>query len=78
MGLLSIFIVATLTFFLMNLVPGGPFTAEKSMSEAAQRALEAKFGLDKPIGQRYLTYMSIFSREIWARALNSADVRSTK
>ena len=32
--------------------------AEKSMSEAAQRALEAKFGLDKPIGQRYLTYMS--------------------
>ena len=58
MGLLSIFIVATLTFFLMNLVPGGPFTAEKSMSEAAQRALEAKFGLDKPIGQRYLTYMS--------------------
>ena len=53
MGLLSIFIVATLTFFLMNLVPGGPFTAEKSMSEAAQRALEARFGLDKPIGQRY-------------------------
>ena len=58
MGLLCIFIVATLTFLLMNLVPGGPFTAEKSMSEAAQRALEAKFGLDKPIGQRYLTYMS--------------------
>lgn len=28
MGLLSIFIVATLTFFLMNLVPGGPFVAE--------------------------------------------------
>ena len=58
MGLLCIFIVATLTFLLMNLVPGGPFTAEKSMSEAAQRALEAKFGLDKPLGQRYLTYMS--------------------
>lgn len=78
MGLLSIFIVATLTFFLMNLVPGGPFTAEKSMSEAAQRALEAKFGLDKPIGQRYLTYMSDLLKEIWDRALNSADVRSTK
>ena len=36
MGLLSIFIVATLTFFLMNLVPGGPFVAEKSISKAAQ------------------------------------------
>ena len=64
MGLLCIFIVATLTFLLMNLVPGGPFTAEKSMSEAAQRALEAKFGLDKPIGQRYLTYMSDLLNEI--------------
>ena len=38
MGLLCIFIVATLTFLLMNLVPGGPFIAEKSMSEAAQEA----------------------------------------
>ena len=75
MGLLCIFIVATLTFLLMNLVPGSPFTAEKSMSEAAQRALEAKFGLDKPIGQRYLTYMSDLLKGDMARALNSADVR---
>ena len=48
MVLLSIFIVATLTFFLMNLVPGGPFVAEKSISKAAQEALAAKYGLDKP------------------------------
>ena len=39
MGILSVFIVATLTFFLMNLVPGGPFVAEKSISKAAQEAL---------------------------------------
>ncbi len=58
MGLLSIFIVATLTFFLMNLVPGGPFVAEKSISAEAQAALNAKFGLDKPLFQRYLNYMS--------------------
>ncbi len=60
MGILSVFIVATLTFFLMNLVPGGPFVAEKSISKAAQEALEAKFGLDKPLLQRYTTYMSDF------------------
>lgn len=60
MGLLSIFIVATLTFFLMNLVPGGPFVAEKSISAEAQAALQAKFGLDKPIMQRYATYMTDF------------------
>ena len=59
-GILSVFIVATLTFFLMNLVPGGPFVAEKSISKAAQEALEAKFGLDKPLLQRYTTYMTDF------------------
>ncbi len=60
MGILSIFIVATLTFFLMNLVPGGPFVAEKSISAEAQAALEAKYGLDKPLLQRYLTYITDF------------------
>lgn len=39
MGIFSVFIVATLTFFIMNLVPGGPFVAEKSISKAAQQAL---------------------------------------
>lgn len=62
MGILSVFIVATLTFFLMNLVPGGPFVAEKSISKAAQEALAAKFGLDKPLLQRYTTYMTDFLR----------------
>ena len=62
MGILSIFIVATLTFFLMNLVPGGPFVAEKSISAEAQAALAAKYGLDKPLLQRYLTYMGDFLR----------------
>lgn len=60
MGILSIFVVATLTFFLMNLVPGGPFVAEKSISKAAQEALASKYGLDKPILERYVTYMSDF------------------
>ena len=60
MGVLSIFIVATLTFFLKNLVPGGPFVAEKSISKEAQAALEAKYGLDKPLLERYATYMTDF------------------
>ncbi len=60
LGIASIFIVATLTFFLMNLVPGGPFVAEKSISKAAQEALEAKYGLDKPLLERYTTYMTDF------------------
>ena len=57
MGIFSIFIVATVTFFVMNLVPGGPFVAEKSISAAAQQALAEKYGLDKPLGAQYVNYM---------------------
>ncbi len=57
MGVVTAFLVATLTFFIMNLVPGGPFLAEKAVTPAAQAALEAKFGMDKPLGVQYLTYM---------------------
>jgi len=57
LALATIFIVATLTFFLMNLVPGGPFMSEKAVSPAARAALEAKYGMDKPLFQQYLTYM---------------------
>ena len=58
LAIVTIWAVATLTFFLMNMVPGGPFLSEKAMSPQATAALEAKYGLDKPIGQRYLTYMA--------------------
>ena len=57
MGIFSIFIVATVTFFVMNLVPGGPFVAEESISAAAQQALAEKYGLDKPLGVQYVNYM---------------------
>lgn len=57
LGFVTIFVVATLTFFLMNAVPGGPFLSEKAVSPQATAALEAKYGMDKPLGQQYLTYM---------------------
>ena len=57
MALVTIFVVASLTFFVMNLVPGGPFISEKAISPEATAALEAKYGLDKPLYQQYLTYM---------------------
>ena len=57
LAIVTVFVVATLTFFLMNLVPGGPFMSEKAVSPKAQAALEAKYGLDKPLFEQYLTYM---------------------
>ena len=58
LAFVTIWAVATITFFLMNLVPGGPFLSEKAISPAATKALEAKYGLDKPMAERYFTYIS--------------------
>lgn len=58
MAIVTIWVVATITFFLMNMVPGGPFLSEKAISPQAQAALEAKYGLDKPIFEQYITYLT--------------------
>ena len=58
LAIVTIWAVGTLTFFLMNMVPGGPFLSEKAISPQAQAALEAKYGLDKPLIERYVTYLS--------------------
>ena len=54
---LTVWVVITLTFFVTRAVPGGPFLGEKAISEAAQAALEAKYGLDKPVIEQYFTYL---------------------
>lgn len=58
MGVVALFLVATITFFLMNLVPGGPFEAEKAVSPAALASLEAKYGLDKPLFEQFWNYIT--------------------
>lgn len=55
--IVTIFLVATLTFSIMNMVPGGPFLAEKAITPQAQAAMEAKYGLDKPLFEQYTTYI---------------------
>ena len=54
---LTVWIVITITFFVTRAVPGGPFLGEKALSEAATAALEAKYGLDKPVFEQYTTYL---------------------
>ena len=56
-AIVTLFLVATLTFFLMYLVPGGPFLSEKAPSEQTLKALQEKYGLDQPVGIQYLNYM---------------------
>ena len=58
LAVLTVWVVITLTFFVMRAVPGGPFLGEKAISEAATKALEAKYGMDKPLFEQYTTYLS--------------------
>ncbi len=58
LGAFTVWVVITLTFFIMHAVPGGPFLSEKAVSPAAQAAMEAKYGLDKPVMVQYTTYLT--------------------
>ncbi len=55
--ILTLILISTITFFLMNIVPGGPFLSEKAPSPAVLKMLEEKYGLDKPLIVQYKTYM---------------------
>lgn len=53
----SLFVLATATFFLMKAIPGDPFQSEKAIPPAVRANVEAKYGLDKPIMEQYVIYM---------------------
>ncbi|OOB77865.1 MAG: peptide ABC transporter permease [Epulopiscium sp. Nuni2H_MBin003] len=56
--IVTLFIISTLTFSLMHAIPGGPFTSEKEVPPEIEAALMAKYGLDLPLWQQYLNYLS--------------------
>jgi len=55
--LFSLFLVATLTFFLMHAIPGDPFTQEQAIPEEILQAMYRHYGLDKPLFQQYLSFL---------------------
>lgn len=57
LGILTYLIVVTVTFWVMQLVPGGPWTREKALSDAVIAALNQRYGLDQPLFVQYLRYL---------------------
>ena len=57
LALLTVFIIAAITFFTMNAIPGGPFSKEKAPSAAVQAVLEERFHLNEPVGKQFLLYL---------------------
>jgi oligopeptide transport system permease protein len=58
LGLIAIlFCVVTITFFLVRLMPGGPFDRERKLPEHIEEQLLAKYKLDGPLLEQYLNYL---------------------
>jgi oligopeptide transport system permease protein len=58
MGLAAVFTVATMTFIMMKTVPGDPLSQEKALAPEIRKNLEVHYGLDKPVVEQYVIYMS--------------------
>lgn len=71
LAILSIIIVSAITFFVMNMIPGGPFNKEKATSAEAQKVLEERYNLDKPLGEQYILYMNNLIHGDWGVSLHS-------
>ena len=57
LGVLTYLLVVTVTFWVMQMVPGGPWTREKALSDAVIEALNKRYGLDQPLFVQYLRYL---------------------
>ncbi|EMT54584.1 MULTISPECIES: ABC transporter permease [Brevibacillus] len=56
--LVTLFIIATATFFLMKTLPGTPFTNADRLNEQQLENMKAKYGLDQPVAIQYVRYLA--------------------
>ncbi|MAX08610.1 ABC transporter permease [Gammaproteobacteria bacterium] len=61
-GVVTVWFIATATFFAMHNVPGDPLLNERAGSEAIKANLESKYGLDQPLSTQYFIYLRNLSR----------------
>lgn len=53
----TLFIIITISFFVIRVAPGGPFSAERKVSPEVLRNLEAKYNMDDPLMKQYADYL---------------------
>ncbi len=58
MAILTLWLILTATFIMMKSIPGDPFANEKMILPEIRANMEAKYGLDKPLFEQYITYMN--------------------
>ena len=57
-SLLTLFVVITLTFFMMHMIPGGPFTDEKAIPSFVLERMNERYGLNAPLHVQYFRYLA--------------------
>ncbi|MEK7204705.1 MAG: ABC transporter permease subunit, partial [candidate division NC10 bacterium] len=57
-----LFVIVSLSFFLMRLAPGGPFDQERALPEQVRANIEARYHLDEPLWRQYLQYLGEVAR----------------
>lgn len=72
-----LFIIATLTFFMVRFAPGDPFTDEKTVPVEIRKKLEEHYGLDRPLWEQYLLYFGFISKEVDKQQMIFADGNET-
>ena len=71
LAIVTIFVISAITFFAMNLIPGGPFNKEKALSPAVQQTLEERYNLDKPVYVQFGLYLKNLLHGDWGVSLKS-------
>ena len=67
-GMLSLFILITITFFLMHVIPGGPFSPseQRNVPEKILEQISEKYGLNDPLPAQYVRYLGNLSAKVGA------------
>lgn len=75
-SILTMFVLVTITFFLMHAVPGGPFSPaeERKVPKSVMEKMEAKFGLNEPLGVQYVNYLKSIAQGDLGFSFKQSDV----
>jgi len=72
-----LYIIATVVFFLMKAIPGGPFSQDREVSPAILKQLEIQYGLDEPVTVQYYKFLkNVTPKKLNLPALIQFDLRA--
>ncbi|MGL4239649.1 MAG: ABC transporter permease subunit [Beijerinckiaceae bacterium] len=70
----TLFLIVTISFFLIRVAPGGPFDLEQPLNDTIMRNLRALYKLDEPLWKQYLYYLQGLARGDFGPSFSSQDM----